>query len=94
MLEFPGAELGRRGWTGKKRNMENHLAGGVAVLLRGPLLYPAPHGAQPQPRVGSVKTLCQHTEPGELAVCVWAKEKAELAALGFPWPGDPGSWDI
>lgn len=56
----------------------------------GPLLYPAPQGAQPQPRVGSGKTLCWHTE---LRTCVWAKEKAELAAVGFPWPEHLGSWD-
>lgn len=31
LLQFPGAELGRRGWTGRNGNMENHCAAGVAV---------------------------------------------------------------
>lgn len=28
--------------------------------------------------------------PSELGMCVWAKEKAQLAAVGFPLPEDLG----
>lgn len=65
--------------------------------FKGPLLYPAPHGARPCTQaqlrlcVWSVKTLCRHMEPSELGMCAWAKEKAELAAVGFPLPEDLGS---
>lgn len=68
---FPGAELGRRGWTGRKGNMENHLADGVAVqggVQRSPAVPCSPQSTALDPSTASAlcekcKPLCQHTEP-------------------------------
>lgn len=102
LLEFPGAELGRRGWTGRKGNTENHLADGVAVqgeVQRSPAVPCSPQSTALYPSTASA--LCgKYKNPvpahgvSELGMCVWATDKAELAAVGCPLPEDLGSRDI
>lgn len=86
LLEFPGAELGRGAGLAGKGMWKLIL---LLVLLcreefKGPLLHPAqPHTqAQLQLPVGSVKPLCQHTEPSELTMCDGPKKRLR----GLPLP--------
>lgn len=51
--------------------------------FKGPLLYPAPHGAQLQLRVGSVKSLCQHGAVRAQSVCL-GQRKGWAGSWGLP----------
>lgn len=105
LLKFPGAELGRGGWTGRKGNMKNHLADGVAVqgeVQKSPAVPCSPRSTSLYPSTASAPCVkCKNPVPahgafGARNVCL-GQRKGSVGSSGLPPArgfGLQSHWDI